>query len=122
MSHQMMTCGCQAQGTVNGEEGCVIHGVTTPMAAPDLTGRIARCSYCKSERPSADRERLAFFEYRGPGSNSARICECGYAEIAHTQEVTESQRNVVSDGRCPGYRPRGDVGTDTFYDGCKGWD
>lgn len=82
----MMACGHAANATCNGEPACVICA-GTPEAlivadAPNLTGRIARCS-CGEERPSSTA--LAFFEYRGPGSrDAAESCiHCRYAKVAH---------------------------------------
>jgi hypothetical protein len=119
-----MTCGHAAQGTVNGIPGCVICGVTTERdAPPDLTGRTARCG-CGKERPSSDRDHLAFFEYRGEGSSSAANCECGYSPVAHDPETPHLRERgtVIDQGKCSGYRPRGDIGTDSYYCGCRGWD
>jgi hypothetical protein len=123
MEKAIMVCGCAAQGTVNGVPGCVIHGTTHPAnEQPDLTGRVARCAYgCGSESPSD--LKLAFFEYCGEGSDSSLKCgNCNYALIAHTQESSRTRFNVIEQGKCDGYTPRGDRGFDRFYCGCKGWD
>lgn len=102
----MMTCGHAANAQRRNADGttvpsCVICGVTTiATAAPDLSGRVARCSYygrmgrinrrpttvCRSEQPSATT--LAFFTYRGPGTTSYK----------------------------------GEAPHDEFYCGCMGWD
>lgn len=84
--------------------------------------RMARCG-CGRTAPS-DSEGLAFFESRGPLSRSASQCaHCGFAAVAHeTTNPVTGRPGVVASGKCPGYEPRGDVGTDTFYCGCRGWD
>jgi hypothetical protein len=88
-----------------------------------LEGREARCS-CGKTRPSPDalEGKLAFFEYRGRGSRWTDNCECGYAWIAHTQETDRGRINVVAQGKCPGFTPRGPHEFDTYYCGCRGWD
>lgn len=82
------------------------------MSTPDLTGRVARC-YCGRGEPSPNRERLAFFEYRGPGSVYEQSCiRCGRAEFAHP---------VYS--LCSSYQPRvGGFHEDAYYCGHRGWD
>jgi hypothetical protein len=96
-----------------------------PNEGPKWIGstRMARC-FCGQECPSEiARTERAFFEDRGEGSRWAtELCECGYAHIAHTQEVTKTQRNVVIDGHCEGFTPRGPHEFDSFYCGCRGWD
>lgn len=96
------------------------------VTVPNLAGRVARC-YCGAEQPSS--ERLAFFEYCGEGSRTATsICECGYALVAHTQAQQFNARggiivhNVVTEGKCAGFRARGPLNHDRFYDGCSGWE
>jgi len=141
----MMTCGCAAQGTCSKKDGrvfdppipaCLTHDCfEVAAAAPDLTGRTARCSYfgpinfrsyecnfreqtgcsrkrCACELPS--NATLPFFEYRGLGSRNAtlRCKHCSYFKTAH-----ESRGH-----RCRGFEPIGDTGHDRFYCGCAGWD
>jgi hypothetical protein len=95
--------------------------------------RMARCPYCKTLAPSSERDRLAFFEDRGPGSRDAtESCVCGYAECAHDPEHMASlvlrdgkrRPTVVEDGRCKAgaFTPRGAAEVDSYYDGCRGWD
>jgi hypothetical protein len=124
-----MACGHSAMSVhVQGHDGlpdnhpsCVIDSVCKPAAStPSLEGRMARCGYHHDgEVPSS--WGLAFFEYQGPGSYSAALCTCGYAKVAH--ERNENRVNpepiVCKSG---GYTPRGDVGYDHYYDGCRGWD
>ena len=92
--------------------------------------RQARCPHCKTERPSTPD--LPFFEYRGPGSRSAKEqCVCGYYEVAHDPAHMDTlvhdrdgkrRPTVVESGRCSGFVPRGPWDVDLFYCGCRGWD
>lgn len=96
--------------------------ITLPGLTGRVAGRVARCGLCGAPEPS-DREKLAFFEYCGPGSSNADDrCECGYAAIAHLDVVEinphTGRRNEV---RCGQFSPRGD-GPDRYYCGCRGWD
>jgi len=91
-----------------------------------LEGRTAKCG-CGTERPSD--ETLPFFDYTGPGSYWAdEVCGCGYGRVAHTQEQQFSRtghlivHNVVVEGKCAGFVPRGAAEHDRFYCGCRGWD
>lgn len=89
---------------------------------PDLTGRMARCMCGKQKPSSLD---LAFFEYRGPGSrNAVHSCICGYYDVAHDLLAADPVKyRHVRAVKCGGtFAPRGDVGTDSFYCGCRGWD
>jgi hypothetical protein len=71
MSQPLMMCGHAANATHNGDPACVICVGIDPGALvidaspPDLTGRLAKCSYCGSERPSSTD--LPFFEHRESG-------------------------------------------------------
>lgn len=69
MEKPMMQCGCAANATDGkGNPSCAIHIGLHPGAdkvmeqSPDLTGRTARCTYCKNTQLSSTE--LAFFEYR----------------------------------------------------------
>ena len=96
------------------------------ISAPDLTGRIARCS-CGRTEPS-DAKVLAFFEYCGPDSRrSQEQCKCGYNECAHDKEymsrnVPSNRLTVVEQGKCSGFQARGPLEFDMYYCGCRGWD
>ena len=84
--------------------------------APDLTGRKARC-VCGRVRPSSTT--LQRFVYQGPGSRSAtEVCVCGYHSLAHHDDI---RRGAVSPTlrNCTMFRPRGDVGYDFYWCGCK---
>ena len=70
-----------------------------------LAGRLARCPYCKTTKPSSPD--LAFFEFRGPGSSEAEehCGHCGYHRMAHDPEHMRDPvrgKTVIEDGRCPG--------------------
>lgn len=127
MTQTMMACGHAANATYGGDPACAIcagidYRATVPMLfEPDLTTRKAICG-CGRIEPSSTS--LPFFEYRGEHSRMAvDSCDhCGYALIAHTQEPTRTQRNVIREGRCPGFEPRGAWAYDSFYCGCRGWD
>ncbi len=118
----MMKCGHAANAT-NGHDqpSCAICVGLTPNAdlvvdAPDLTGRIAKCS-CGNAQPSSTK--LPFFEYCGPGSPTAtNICKCGYAAVAHTPEVMARNKGL----KCTNFEPRGPLQFDRQYCGCRGWD
>ena len=84
MSHPMMQCGCAANGICQGRPSCAIHFGIHPGATlvaevqPDLTGRLAECTYCHTQKPSSPE--LSFFHHSP------------------------------------------DKATDSYYDGCRGWD
>jgi hypothetical protein len=115
----MLECGHAANATdKSGAPVCAIcigiHPGATVVAksAPDLTGRIAKCGYCGKEAPSSTD--LAFFEYQGADTYAASWCRhCGFTDVAHKRADWT---------RCKAYEPRGDVGHDRFYCGCRGWD
>jgi len=123
----MMKCGHESNSTFNGGyPGCAICAGTTPDALIiegkplDLTNREARC-HCGITRPSYPPERLAFFEYRGEGSRSASICKvCGCVLEAHTLDAKWPELRKCTEDNT--YQPRGDIGYDSFYCGCDGWD
>ena len=82
----------------------------------DLTGRVAKCSCGKTEASSS---RLAFFQSLGDGSREAThgCSNCGYFDVAHTNEVRSRNPHICSD-----FQPKGDVGHDRYYCGHSGWD
>jgi hypothetical protein len=75
-----MKCGCAAQGTVsrNGKPavvGCLVHGCTdVAESKPDLTGRVAMCTYGGKPVPSSFD--LAFFEHQPNQPNDRYYCGC----------------------------------------------
>lgn len=80
-----MACGHQANASCTRKDGidydppvpsCVICGCIEVAPAPDLTGRVARCGYCGTERPSTERARLAFFEFCGDREHDRFYCGC----------------------------------------------
>lgn len=122
--HPMMKCGCVASGVLTRRAGvlvnppvpyCGVHQCEEVVEPPDLTDRMARCSYGDHGRKPSSLD-LAFFEYRGDGSRWAtEICKCGYTKSAHEKPHISS--------KCPtGFTPRGPHEFDAYYCGCKGWD
>lgn len=122
-AHPMMKCGCAAQGVITAKAGvkfdppipaCLIHDCYEPATdTPDLTGRMANCAYGNHAIQPSDPEKLAFFEYRGPGSRWATdYCKCGFAKIAHDEGRV----------KCKTFTPRGPNERDLHYCGCHGWD
>lgn len=127
-----MKCGHQANSyRVRGDErtpACVICAGLNPGAyevfgAMDelLADRVAACGADRhGQRPSTDalEGRLAFFEYRGPGSRIAidSCGKCGFTRSAHDGERKPGARV------CASFVERGPLDTDTYYCGCRGWD
>jgi hypothetical protein len=75
----MMGCGHAANSEHDGTPACVIcfgirEGATTVAAPPDLTGREARCAYCKCVAPSSPS--LAFFEHLPGFAFDGYYCGC----------------------------------------------
>lgn len=116
----MMKCGHRSNAvTDNGARCCVICAPDSAayeiVEEPNLKNRQARC-YCGNVQPSnAD---LAFFEYRGPGSEVAkrRCVNCGYYDTAHKKASSNSQ--ICSNFKT---NPKG-MKYDSYYCGCRGWD
>lgn len=85
-----------------------------PLDLSTLFGREARCA-CGTVAPSSDHQRLAFFQFRGPGSRAAteHCLHCRYFEVAH-----EAKRCDGCDGTgstrwhkvCPRCKGRGELG------------
>lgn len=133
----LMKCGHESQATYQAtkdspvQDSCVIcwDPHTTDWRAPednkpDLTNRQAQCS-CGRTRPS-DPDKLAFFEYRGPGSKiAARACKhCGFYEEAHSTGFWNKSNGDLSllSPRFHAFKPHGPYDFDEFYCGCRGWD
>lgn len=77
----MMACGHVANATNSktGELCCAIcvgihEGAETVVPGPDLTGRMAKCVYCKSTVPSS--LKLAFFESHPDRPQDRYYCGC----------------------------------------------
>lgn len=76
----MMSCGHAANARNSaGQPSCVIcigidPGAEIPAPAPDLTGRMSRCSYCGREVPSSTD--LAFFEHVPYLDYDRHYCGC----------------------------------------------
>lgn len=97
----MMKCGHAANATREGEPVCVVcigvdPGATVIDTAPDLTGRVARCSYAKGK---GDR-------HRGGGQ---------YA-VSEFDSTRPSSTNLAF------FKAQPDQAEDSFYCGCWGWD
>ena len=77
----MMKCGCAGQAliSINGgpdKRGCGLHTCTeVAEPAPDLTGRIATCSY-GNHRPVASSPHLAFFRCHPDKEHDEYYCGC----------------------------------------------
>jgi hypothetical protein len=122
----LLVCGHAPNATDgNGQPACAIHstaegGTTFASATFDLTGRQARCQ-CGNTATSS--KGLAFFEYLGDGSREAsdKCRNCGYGYITHLEVNTSTGRAGHKFGVCE-FVPKGDVGHDRYYCGCRGWD
>jgi hypothetical protein len=105
---------------------CAICSCTTPAEDQSYhLGRKARCCGVKSERSSMERDKLAFYEYRGPGSQFAvEGCTCGFARMAHKGEETRPQvrRACIKKNGELKFVERGPHEYDSYYCGCRGWD
>lgn len=77
---KLLKCGCSAQATLSygGSEpkaGCGIHDCTEiDESPPDLTNRIAKCSYGGNPVPSSTR--LAFFRHHPNKEFDEYYCGC----------------------------------------------
>lgn len=117
----VMTCGHTANAVHKikggGEEpACVICCCCeVDESPPDLTGRVAVCPDCRTERPSD--YGLPFFQYRGPGAMDHKCRNCGFYDVAH-------QGGRRHNGRvCDDFDPLTEgMAKDSFYCGCRGWD
>ena len=91
------------------------------MDTLDLTNRIARCGYKSCTKTAASSKDLAFFEYQGLGSKNAELLcgECGMHEVVHAPINPSTGRPGITNHD---FTPKGDVGYDQFYCGCRGWD
>lgn len=88
-----------------------------------LAGRTARCCDAAPVLPSS--ESLAFFTYRGAGSDEENLCECTRHHCAHRVYGVEDNvdpRTVIQTGWCAEFRSRGPAEQDLYYCGHGGWD
>lgn len=88
-----------------------------------LAGRVAHCTYCgaRAARPSLS-EALAFFEYRGEGSQAAtdQCATCGCVAAAHApRKLPFASLNGITDHPFVAHGP---WETDLYYCGCRGWE
>ena len=49
---------------------------TGSVSDAELRGRVARCTYCKAERPSDGPDTLPFFEYHPDQPHDTYYCGC----------------------------------------------
>lgn len=87
----------------------------------NLQGRIAKCQ-CGRTEPSS--EKLAFFDYRGEGSQVARerCGTCSYHEVAHKRAKNDPTATHLRHIAGHDFHPIGALEHDIFYCGCRGWD
>jgi hypothetical protein len=84
-----------------------------------LAGREAHCR-CGRTRPSS--LGLAFFEFKGAGSDVVRNCvHCGYYDYVHWP-INPTTGRPVPRALDHDYEPRKPLHCDTYYCGCDGWD
>lgn len=133
MSTKMMKCG-HAANAKNGKTGapvCVICVGMTPDAEivdenpPDLTGRIAVCTYrtCKQQRPSSSD--LAFFEYQGDDrSADPKLLADWQAKLKVMQKTFDKDKRAELKPALDKARAlmKASCTRDQFYCGCMGWD
>ena len=108
---KMMKCGCSSQAIHHGahnvlsenHETCIIHSCCEVVDEPDLSGRIAKCSYFQKQKPM---RRYANDECNY-GCRGKSVCECG---------SQPSDTKLAFFKYCP------DKEHDEFYCGCFGWD
>ena len=153
----MLECGHAANATNEaGAPACAIcagdpgGGSERPVATPDLTDRMARCTCDHAPVPSSTD--LAFFEFRGEGSRAAteHCLHCRYFEVAHVARECDgcggtgstrwhkicprcqgrgttgpAARTRAASGElvpCPGFEPHGAFDHDHYYCGCRGFE
>ena len=80
MGTSMMKCGHAANAVMKNKPVCAICIGIVPGAdivaedQPDLSGRVAKCPYCKKHAPSS--LGLAFFEHRPGSETDYYYCGC----------------------------------------------
>ncbi len=110
MGTQLMKCGCVAQGVLSSRAGvkvdppipaCVIHDCYEPAeAAPDLTGRTARCTYNSCKKYLA--------KYR----------DTHYGKL----NEADGRSYAPSDLKLPFFKHKPNEPFDEYFCGCMGWD
>jgi hypothetical protein len=87
----------------------------------DLTGRIAKCSYCNTKAES--NRGLWFFEYLGEGSEHAerKCAACGFFDVTH-MEMNPSTGRRGHNYESHAFFPAGAAEFDRFYCACRGTD
>lgn len=127
-------------GLPENHPSCFIHETCRQVAAPDLTGRFAKCTYDTGRpghgryyhegdhtpRPSSPN--LAFFEYKGPGSlwafEHCKNCNSVYAAHVNKKKFANDERQHRNFGKvCDNFiSAETPAEFDEFYCGCFGWD
>lgn len=107
MQHIMLKCGCAAQAVRTSTGGvkhdppipaCVIHGCIEPAdAPPDLTGRVALCSYSGCQ---TNKKKCTHYGEYGPDGRS----------------------RAPSSPDLPFFKHQPSKQHDEYYCGCFGWD
>lgn len=125
----LMRCGHSANAIdANGQPRCVICTAKVTVPSPDLSGRMAECTYCGKRVPSS--VNLPFFEYKGPGSLCAETkCHvCGYytkgiplknGKLCYCNTNKPIPSVCINKGKKCVYGP---LEYDEYYCGCRGWD
>lgn len=87
----------------------------------DLTGRQAKCSYCKKIEPSS--YGLWFFEYLGDGCKDAqhKCGVCGFGDVTH-MEMNPSTNRPGHMYAKHDFEPIGGQEFDRYYCACRGTD
>jgi len=72
-----MSCGHTAQAvTADNQPACAICGcLDVEQSAPDLTGRVAHCTY-GNHKPKASSFALAFFKHQPEREHDSYYCGC----------------------------------------------
>ena len=79
-----------------------------------LAGRMAKCGYPCGSQPVPSHQELAFFVFRGDGSNYAtETCTCRMRKVAHIANPDKFDHE---------FEPIGPAEFDEYYNGCRGWD
>ena len=103
--YPILTCGCAAQAWHVLKDGtriasCIIHDCSTiAPESPDLSNRLARCSYY--------------------GKKPGRHNECNYG---HSRDSGPCMCEGMSSPGLPFFSYKKDKQFDEFYCGCHGWD
>lgn len=92
----------------------------------ETTERMASC-YCGRTRPSSERKSLFGFQDRSATSKGAtENCKhCGCYDFTHPDICEFNPGTGRPNGGRQGdhkFEPKGEMPTDSYYCGCRGWD